>query len=120
MAESNKDSRQRLQESDMKIVGAIPVAALLVAACLISLQAKADVAAAEARFKSKCAVCHGADGKGKPEMQTPDLTSDGVQKKSDTELGNIITSGKGKMPAYKNMTPDQVKDMVAFVRSLKK
>jgi cytochrome c6 len=98
----------------------ILVAALFVTACLMSLRVRADVAAAEATFKSKCAMCHGADGKGKPEMQTPDLTSDSVQKKSDGELGGIITSGKGKMPAYKNMTPDQVKDMVAFIRSLKK
>jgi cytochrome c6 len=98
----------------------ILVVALLITTCLMSLRVKADIAAAEATFKAKCAMCHGADGKGKPEMQTPDLTSEGVQKKTDGELGGIITSGKGKMPAYKNMSPNQVKDMVAFIRSLKK
>jgi cytochrome c6 len=104
-----------------KCIGAVIVTVTQLASmCLMSSQAKADVGAAEATFKTKCAMCHGADGKGKPEMQTPDLTSDSVQKKSDAELGSIISSGKGKMPAYKNMTPDQIKDMVAFIRSLKK
>ena len=53
-------------------------------------------------------------------MKTPDMTSADVQKKSDADLSGVITNGKGKMPAYKTMTPDEVKDMVAFIRSLKK
>jgi cytochrome c6 len=94
--------------------------ALLATTCLVSSPAKADVAAGEATYKAKCAMCHGADGKGKESMKTPDFTSADVQKKSDADPSGIITSGKGKMPAYKTMTPDQVKDMVAFIRSLKK
>jgi mono/diheme cytochrome c family protein len=65
-------------------------------------------------------MCHGADGKGTEAMKTRDLSSADVQKQSDAELSAIITNGKGKMPPYKSMTPDQVKDMVAFIRSLKK
>jgi cytochrome c6 len=104
-----------------KIAGAITVAVLLGGAGLFSSQAKADVAAAEATFKAKCAMCHGADGKGKESMKTRDLGSADVQKQTDAELTNIITNGKPpKMPAYKTMTPDQVKDMVAYIRSLKK
>jgi mono/diheme cytochrome c family protein len=53
-------------------------------------------------------------------MKTPDLTSADVQKKSDADLSGIISNGKGSMPAYKTMTTDQVKDMVAYIRSLKK
>ena len=94
--------------------------ALLAGTCLFSSPAKADTVAAEATFKAKCAMCHGADGKGKASMKTPDMTSADVQKKSDADLSGVITNGKGKMPAYKTMTPDQVKDMVAFIRSLKK
>lgn len=106
----------------MKNLGAMTLAATLLAStCLFSLPAKADVAAAGATFKTKCAVCHGADGKGKESMKTPDFASADVQKKSDADLGGIITNGKPpKMPPYKTMTPDQVKDMVAFIRSLKK
>jgi mono/diheme cytochrome c family protein len=102
-------------------LGVMTLAAALVAGvCLLSAPAKADVAAAEATFKAKCVGCHGADGKGKEAMKTRDLASADVQKMSDADLGGIITNGKGKMPPYKTMTPDQVKDMVAFVRSLKK
>jgi mono/diheme cytochrome c family protein len=95
-------------------------AALLGGVCLLSAPAKADVAAAEATFKAKCAGCHGADGKGKEAMKTRDLASADVQKLSDADLSGIITNGKGKMPPYKTMSADQVKDMVAFIRSLKK
>ncbi|MGA2300838.1 MAG: cytochrome c [Candidatus Acidiferrum sp.] len=108
-------------QTTMKNLGAMTLAAALLAGtCLFSSPAKADVAAAGATFKAKCAMCHGADGKGKASMKTPDFTSADVQKKSDADLSGVITNGKGKMPAYKTMTPDQVKDMVAFIRSLKK
>lgn len=108
-------------QTTIKNFGAIALGvALLATTCLVSSPAKADVAAGEATYKAKCAMCHGADGKGKESMKTPDFTSADVQKKSDADLSGIITNGKGKMPAYKTMTPDQVKDMVAFIRSLKK
>lgn len=110
-----------MQTTVMKLGAMTLATALLGGACLFSSPAKADVAAAAATFKAKCAMCHGADGKGKESMKTPDFTSADVQKKSDAELSGIITNGKPpKMPAYKTMTPDQVKDMVAFIRSLKK
>jgi len=96
------------------------VTALLAGACLVGTPARADVAAGEATFKAKCAMCHGADGKGKEAMKTRDLASADVQKMSDADLSGMITNGKGKMPAYKTLTPDQVKDLVAFIRSLKK
>jgi len=53
-------------------------------------------------------------------MKTKDMASEEVQKMSDADLSGIITNGKGKMPPYKTMSADQVKDMVAFIRSLKK
>jgi cytochrome c6 len=71
-------------------------------------------------FKTKCAGCHGADGKGKPAMKTKDLASDEVQKKSDADLAGVITNGQPPMPAYKTLSADQVKDLVGYIRSLKK
>lgn len=108
-------------QTTMKKLGAMTLVAGLVAGvCLLGSPAKADVAAAGATFKAKCAGCHGADGKGKEAMKTRDLASADVQKQSDADLTTIISKGKGKMPAYGTMTPDQVKDMVGFIRSLKK
>jgi cytochrome c553 len=76
-------------------------------------------------YKAKCAVCHGADGKGDTVMGkkfgVKDLGSAEVQKVQDSELNNIITSGKEKMPAYKDkLTGDQIQDLVKYIRTLKK
>src|ERR1700690_4484412 len=72
-------------------------------------------------FKAKCAMCHGADGAGKPAMGTKDLGSADIQKMSDADLTGAITNGKGKMPAYKGkLTDAQMGDLVKYVRTLKK
>ena len=89
-----------------------------------SLQAQPQDAGATL-YKAKCAACHGADGKGETAMgkanKLHDLASADVQKQSDDELAAIITNGKGKMPAYgKSLKPDQVKELVTYIRSLAK
>jgi len=76
-------------------------------------------------YKSKCAACHGADGKGETAMGKKfglkDLASPEVQKMSDDELTTTIADGKNKMPSYKNsLKPDQIKDLVGYIRSLAK
>ena len=76
-------------------------------------------------FKTKCAMCHGADGKGETAMGKrlgiKDLGSADVQKQSDSDLTAGITKGKGKMPAYDGkLTGDQIQELVKFVRTLKK
>jgi mono/diheme cytochrome c family protein len=79
----------------------------------------------ESLYKTKCAVCHGPDGKGETAVgkanKLRDLGAADVQKQSDDELSGIITSGKGKMPAYgKSLKPEQIKELVAYIRSFKK
>jgi cytochrome c6 len=105
-----------------KTLGAITLgAALLAGIGFFGSRAKADTAAAEATYKAKCASCHGPDGKGKEALKTKDFASPDVQNMSDADLSAIITNGKPpKMPPYKTLTPDQVKDMVAYIRSFKK
>jgi mono/diheme cytochrome c family protein len=54
-------------------------------------------------------------------MGAKDFASADVQGKSDQQLSDAIKSGQGKMPAYKGkLTDDQVKDLVTYIRSLKK
>jgi mono/diheme cytochrome c family protein len=100
------------------------VAALLAALSVLIQPAHADTAGAEATYKAKCAMCHGPDGKGETptgkSLKVRDFSSEDVQKISDADLAGTIAAGKGKMPAYKTLTPDQVKDLVAYVRSLGK
>jgi mono/diheme cytochrome c family protein len=79
----------------------------------------------ESLYKTKCAICHGPDGKGETAVgkanKLQDLGSKEVQKQSDDELSGIVTGGKGKMPAYgKSLKPEQIKELVAYIRSFKK
>jgi cytochrome c6 len=90
---------------------------------LTSVPASAQDAAA--LYKTKCAACHGADGKGETAIgkanKIRDLGSAEVRAESDADLTTIITAGKSKMPAYgKSLKPDQVKDLVAYIRTLAK
>jgi cytochrome c6 len=76
-------------------------------------------------YKAKCAMCHGADGKGATpvgkKMGAHDFASAEVQGMSDADLAQIITNGKNKMPGYeKSLNAAAVKDLVAYVRSLGK
>jgi cytochrome c6 len=117
----NSSGRSYNMQTKMKQLGTLTlVGTLLAGTCLLSAPAKADTAAGETMFKAKCAACHGADGKGKEAMKTTDMAAADVQKMSDADLSGVISNGKGKMPAYKTLTPDQVKDLVSYIRSLKK
>ncbi|MFZ3200291.1 MAG: c-type cytochrome [Candidatus Acidiferrales bacterium] len=78
-----------------------------------------------ALFKSKCASCHGPDGKGDipvgKALKLRDLGSEEVQKQTDAQLTEVTANGKGNMPAYKGkLTDDQIKELVLFIRSLRK
>jgi cytochrome c6 len=92
----------------------------LIAAC--SSPALADDVAAT--YKSKCAMCHGPDGKGSAtgtKMGAHDFSSPEVKAESDAQLTETITKGKGKMPAYGGKLKDtEIKDLVTYVRSLAK
>jgi cytochrome c6 len=88
-----------------------------------STPATADDAAGT--YKAKCAACHGPDGKGETAMGKKfglkDLASPDVQKMSDADLTTMIADGKEKMPSYKkSLKPEQIKDMVGYIRSLAK
>jgi len=77
---------------------------------------------AAAIYKTKCAACHGPDGKGDTavgkKLGVRDFASSEVQKQSDDELAAIINDGKNKMPSYKkSLKPEQVKDLVAFIHA---
>jgi mono/diheme cytochrome c family protein len=121
-ADFNKESKMR--KTNNWIAGTTVVIAVLGVSALLSLPAKADNAAAEATYKQKCAMCHGPDGKGETPtgkaMKAGDFASADVQKMSDADLTDAITKGKGKMPKYATLTPDQVKDLVGYIRAFAK
>ncbi|MGA8036839.1 MAG: cytochrome c [Candidatus Acidiferrales bacterium] len=107
-----------------QIVRAVLTALLFLTSMLMSVRLAYGQTAADT-FKTKCAVCHGADGSGDTPvgkgMKLHDLRSADVQKQTDAELTAIITNGKGGMPAYKDkLSSDQIKQLVAFIRQMAK
>ncbi len=106
----------------VQAVRGLAVMALGAGLALWSIPAAADAAAT---YKAKCAMCHGADGKGETpagkKMGARDFASPDVQKQGDAELAGIIGKGKGKMPAYeKSLKPEEVKELVTYIRQLAK
>jgi mono/diheme cytochrome c family protein len=73
-----------------------------------------------ALYKAKCAACHGADGAGKPAAKIPSLIGDDAKKMSDADLEKAVTEKPKHAGVAKALTPDQVKAVVAHVRSLQK
>jgi cytochrome c6 len=85
-----------------------------------AMQAQSD---ADKIYKTKCVLCHSADGSGgSPSgkaMHAKDLRSEEVQKQSDAALSEVITKGRGKMPAFGGkIKPDDVAKLVAYIRAL--
>lgn len=92
---------------------------------VVTLLAGAALADGAATFKSKCAMCHGSDGKGQTpvgkSMKARDLGSRDVQKQTDAALSKTVADGKGKMPGYKSsLGPGDIKQVVVHIRTFKK
>ena len=100
-----------------KLVVLVTAAIVLVALPLIA--AEPDAAAI---YKSKCAMCHGPDGKGQTPMgknlKVRDLGSEDVQKMKGEQLEKVINDGKGKMPAYKaKLSEAEIDSLVKLIRT---
>lgn len=79
----------------------------------------------KAIFTSKCALCHGPDGRGNTSigksLKIADVHSADVQKLSDADLKTVITNGKNKMPPFKGkLTDAQMLQVISYIRELGK
>ena len=94
-----------------KVISGIALVALL---CLLASISRADDAAnGEKTFKAKCAACHGPDAAGKPAMKSPSIkgkTADDIKK---------VISTSPKHAGLKSLTDDQVKELAAYLATLK-
>ncbi len=93
---------------------------IVLAACFaLGLAAPARAEDAKALFASKCASCHGADGKGQTAMGrklgAKDLTS---IHESEAAITKVIESGKPpRMLAYKGkLSDEQIKALASYVK----
>ena len=83
-------------------------------------------------YTDTCAKCHGADGKGDTKvgkkLKVKPMSDAEVQKAPDAEMVKAIKEGKGEpdedgekpMPSYPKLSDDDVKALVAHIRTLKK
>ena len=89
-----------------------------------------QAAPASENWENHCAKCHGADGKGQTKigkkLKLKDYTDAQVQAAmTDEEIikvtnEGIIENGKEKMKGYKDeLSADEIKDFVAFIRKFK-
>lgn len=94
-----------------KVLSGIALVGML---CLAGFVARAqDAAAGEKTFKAKCAACHGADAAGKPAMKAPSI------KGKTAEDINKVISTNAKHASLKSLTADQVKEIAAYLATLK-
>lgn len=77
-------------------------------------------------YSYDCVMCHGALGDGKTgpakEMKIPDFTDPAFLKdRPDGELFYVIKNGRGDMPLEGDrVKPEQIWDLVNYIRSLEK
>jgi len=81
-------------------------------------------------WSTDCAKCHGEDGRGKTKMGeklgAKDYTDAKVQAEmKDPEIAKAIKegvkeAGKVKMKAFPDLSDDEVKALVAYIRAFKK
>ena len=82
-----------------------------------------------ALYKSKCAACHGQDGTADTPMakkqNIKSFKDPSVQKQTPAELEKMIGEGGAKaMPTHqfakKGLTPEQIKGLAGYVKTLGK
>jgi mono/diheme cytochrome c family protein len=93
-------------------------------------QSKQKPSATEDLYRTNCARCHGADGRGDTPLghtyNSPDFTDNAWwQKHSDItgtkSLVSIVVNGKGGMPAFgKKLKSSEIKGLVNYVRRFRK
>jgi mono/diheme cytochrome c family protein len=107
------------------VVGAMTFAILVILFQTSSQAAGTAAGDGGETFKAKCVACHGADGAGATAagkaMKVKDLGSAEVQRLTDAQLYDVIAKGKGKMKGFEaTLGADKCKELVAYVRKLKK
>ena len=98
---------------------------MIVLLCLAIAGSAYTAEPAQALFKAKCAMCHGADASGNTPMgkkfNIPDLHAPDIQKRNTAELSTAIAKGKNKMPAFEGkLTPSEINDLAIYIRQIKK
>ncbi|MGA2085990.1 MAG: cytochrome c [Terracidiphilus sp.] len=101
------------------------IRSLLVLAAVVCLAGAVGFAqsAGEATYKAKCQMCHGANGTPSAgmakSMGVKAVSDPDIKKLTADQMAAAVKNGKGKMKPISGLTDAQIKDAVAFYRSLK-
>ena len=104
---------------------------LFLTGMMVALAGHSYAADAKENWAKHCAKCHGADGKGETKMGrqagVKDYTDAKVQAEMTDETAiktikeGLVDKGKKKMDPYaEKLTDDEIKALVAYLRTLKK
>jgi mono/diheme cytochrome c family protein len=76
-----------------------------------------------ATYKARCQSCHGAAGTPSPGMAKmmgiKPVSDPDIKKLTDGDMFAAVKNGKGKMKPITGLTDAQIKEAVAYYRSLK-
>jgi mono/diheme cytochrome c family protein len=102
----------------------IKAAAVVLMTAFIAWQAFAQSSGANI-YRVKCAMCHGADGLAATpmakSMKELSFKDPAMLKASDARFFASTKYGINKMPGYSTRLTDQeIKDVIAFIRTLQK
>jgi cytochrome c6 len=103
---------------------------ILIAAALTAVVVTASAADVKENWEKSCSKCHGPDGKGDTKMgkkvEVKDFTDAKVQDSmKDADMFKAIKEGvkdgdKVRMKAAEELSDDEMKALVAYVRAFKK
>jgi mono/diheme cytochrome c family protein len=102
----------------------IKTAFIILLAASVAAPAFAQAPGADA-YKTKCAMCHGADGLAATPMaknlKIVSFKDPSMVKATDAQFIASTKNGKGKMTGYAGkLTDAQIKDVIAYIRTLQK
>jgi cytochrome c6 len=104
---------------------------LLTTGMVLAFASAAYAADAKENWAKHCAKCHGADGKGETKMGRQAGAKDYTDPKVQAEIKDenaikiikegLVDKGKKKMDPYgEKLTEEEIKALVAHIRTLKK
>jgi len=107
-------------------VGFIAGVAILLSTQLVLAQG-GDAKAGKEIFTKSCTTCHGPDGNSPKEAvakmlkaEIPKLGSAAVQALKDDDIKKAVTQGFQKMKPIQGLTDKDVRNVIAFVRTIQK
>jgi mono/diheme cytochrome c family protein len=93
---------------------------LIFAALTASSVWAADAAAGKTVYATKCKTCHAADGEGNAGLAKSLKVEIKPLSATTADVKDVVTKGQGKMKPMPTVTGDDLDNVVAYVKSLKK